>query len=162
MTTEKGKPRARLTQDVYRTAERVAEIINRHDLFPEAYDLIQDILCELAGDSQVWVDHPDFIRPFLVASAREGLDAGRVGERFLELRQACGFAGSASAIKDLRRRLRYRAVEEEQDETPAEPDETPDAAPRVLPAHVVDLSCWIQSHPRPVRNLLFAEKGGAS
>lgn len=40
--------------------------------------------------------------------------------------------------------------------------EMPDESPDELPAgDVVDLSCWAQSHPRPVRNLLFQEKGGA-
>lgn len=32
---------------------------------------------------------------------------------------------------------------------------------REVPAGVIDLSYWRQSHPRPIRNLLFAEKGGA-
>ena len=27
-------------------------------------------------------------------------------------------------------------------------------------ASVIDLSCWIQSRPRPINNLLFVEKGG--
>lgn len=152
MTTKKGRPRARLPQDVYRTAERVAEIIEHRDLFPEAESLIQDILTELANDSQIWFDHPDLIRPFLVASAREGRDPRRVGERLSELRQACGFAPSPSEIKDLRERLRYR--DDDDDEGGAE------SPPRETPANVYDLSCWIQSHPRPVRNLLFAEKEG--
>lgn len=44
------------------------------------------------------------------------------------------------------------------DETPAahagETSERQDEAP----ARVVDFSCWIQSHPRPINNLLYAEK----
>lgn len=41
-------------------------------------------------------------------------------------------------------------IQADVDETPASADDSP--------AHVVDLSTWVQSHPRPVRNLLFAEK----
>lgn len=41
----------------------------------------------------------------------------------------------------------------ESDETPATADDSP--------ARVVDLACWLDSHPRPIRNLMFAEKGGA-
>ena len=37
------------------------------------------------------------------------------------------------------------------------PDERPDELPR---DNVVDLSCWAQSHPRPIRSLMFQEKGG--
>jgi hypothetical protein len=29
-----------------------------------------------------------------------------------------------------------------------------------LPAEVIGMAAWLDSHPRPIRNLLFAEKGG--
>jgi len=36
---------------------------------------------------------------------------------------------------------------------------SPDASPEEMPhSNVVDMWCWAQSHTRPVRNLLFAER----
>lgn len=49
-------------------------------------------------------------------------------------------------------------------EVPGEPPpaELPDDAPDELPGdNVVDINCWTQYHARPIRNLLFAEKGDA-
>ena len=47
--------------------------------------------------------------------------------------------------------------QEATDETPAE---TPDEATfdESQAGEVVDLLCWIQANPRPIKNLLFAEK----
>jgi hypothetical protein len=141
--------RPRLARDVYSTVERVVEIAANPEAFPEAEDLIVDIMMEMSSNTQVWLDHPDIIRPFLLACARLG--TGEALTRFSELRQVCHFAGSNAAVKDLRRRLRYHDDEDDEtDETPASADDSS--------AKVVDLSTWAQSHPRPVRNLLFAEK----
>jgi hypothetical protein len=134
--------RARLPRDVYSTVERVTEIITNADAFPAAEDLLSDILLELSNNTQVWTDHPELVRPFLMVCAR--LENEEVQTRFSELRQACHFAGSAAAIKDLRARLKYYDDEEEEiDEAPAGTDETP------ADENVVSLSLWVQSHPQP-------------
>jgi hypothetical protein len=99
-------PRPRLTRTVYATIEGVAQVLNNREAFPEAADLLQDIITELANNSQVWFDHPDLLRPFLLACARE--NAERTGRPFNELGTVAHFAARPEQIKELRRRYRYR------------------------------------------------------
>jgi len=141
--------RPRLTRDVYSTAEQVAQIITHAEVFPDAHELIGHILCELSEKTNVFLEHPDILRPFLVACARVGGES--VYEAFSDLRAACHFAACPAQIRELSARLRHTDREEEGAETPA-----PAAQPNV----VVDFDCYRQSHSRKIHRTVFAEKGG--
>lgn len=152
--------RTRFAGYVYNELARILEVIENSAAFPEAACAIGELFTEISNRTQVCVDHPAIARAFYL-EAHRAMDKLKADERartcdlFRAAASIAHFAAVPTQIDRIMQREGFGWLDEESDE----PAELPAPAPPHL-APVVDLNLWRQAHPRPVRNLLFAEKGG--
>ncbi len=150
----------RLSLADYDTARHLEEVLSR-ELPDEAREMFTGMLNTLAAHVGLTLAHPSIVRAV-----------------FIELRHLIAEAhGTAQDREITMLRLELgswaRTWAHEEPVTPEDslaaggkvnhaalfiaPDKMDSSAPA---ADVVDLAGWLSSHPRPIRNLIFAEKGG--
>ncbi len=148
----------RIPSICYHEAEQIEALMSSPDTDAQTRADLSDIIIELSSTARVHVDHPALVRKFYIAAIRNfhEMQADR-DQGNKEVRKTLDeMSGVLARIRegqphdDLMRR--YRDEREEMDAITA-------ASKAAQPAKVVDLSLWIQSRPRPICNLLFAETG---
>jgi hypothetical protein len=153
-TKERGA-RPRLSLSTYDAGRQLEELL-ASDLPDELREELGVMLYALLRDSRTLTEQPHLARIVLLEIAHTRADQAERGERddaqtmrLLNLKQEIRAAYNVIC----RGMVSDREAVETDDE-----EESHDAPEQH--GNVVDLSCWMQSRPRPVRHLLFAEKEG--
>ncbi len=146
-----------LNKESYREAARLDEILNSPDTSEAWRDAISDAMIEVSSATGVIVDHPALAKTAYLCMSRtlhERLskdERQRINDAFDYLTQVLNtpLEGDAAQSYEEARAVRSKILALN----------SPDASPEEMPrANVFDMWCWAQSHTRPVRNLLFAER----
>ncbi len=151
----------RLNPATYVEARRLDEILNSPDT-PEAWRAaIGDAMLEVSNVTRVYLDHPALAKAAYFTMSRklhERLskdERERINDAFDYLTMVINtpLEGDAPQSHAEEVALRERVIALNTPE--GEPQDSPEEMPH---SNVVDMWCWAQSHTRPVRNLLFAER----
>jgi len=147
----------RFNPATYREAARLHEILNSPDTSEAWCDAIDDAMMEVSNTTQIHVSHPEIAKAAYFAMSRtlhgnlSRDERDRINRAFDYLTMIINtpLEGDAPQSHAEAVAVRERVIALN----------TPDASPEEMPhSNVVDMWCWAQSHTRPVRNLLFAER----
>jgi hypothetical protein len=164
----------RFSSNVYRTAEALEAVAGNDDTPDGIHAALMDAMFEFSVSSGITVAHPALISLAFKLMVERIAEVGddrkdemrRDFERIKQLVRCCSFTDEDGSIKTLyaglellqQRAVQHDALEDASpdDDDDDDDDDMPGDEPRLAP--VVDLLCWRQSHPRPIRKLLFAER----
>lgn len=138
-----------------RAALTAASEVMFADDHPRASALMFEIAHSMMNDMQLFpILCPELLAVMFEVAARRFPCAGEYFRYVLRARRFADVPQQLKRIKKEWERARNRLSHE----VTAITDPEWHAESAVSPAEVVNMGAWLDSHPRPIRNLLFAEK----